>query len=69
MGKLERRYVGNCELEEIKNNSVSTEGRDLLLQRKRKEKKWLGKCRTISGQEKDLGLRIKGILSLTAGLS
>ena len=38
-------------------------------ERQREEKEQLGKCRTISGQEKDLRLRLRGILSLTAGLS
>ena len=38
-------------------------------ERQKEEKEWLGKCRTISGQEKDLGLRLRGIRSLTAGLS
>ena len=38
-------------------------------ERQREEKEWLGKCRTVSGQEKDLGLRLRRILSLTPGLS
>nr|XP_060515629.1 probable methyltransferase-like protein 25 [Panthera onca] len=34
-------------------------------ERQREEKEWLRKCGTISGQEKDLGLRLRGIRSLT----
>ena len=38
-------------------------------ERQREEKGGLGKCRTVSGQEKDLGMGLGGIRSLTAGLS
>ena len=38
---------------------VDTDGRDPLLQREEKEQ--LEKCRTVSGQEKDLGLRLRAI--------
>ena len=39
------------------------------VERQREEKERLGKCRTASGQEKDLRLRLRGIRSLTVGLS
>ena len=52
-----------------KKGHVGMEGRDPLLRRDKGKRKQLGKCRTISGQEKDLGLRLRGIQSLTAGLS
>ena len=38
-------------------------------ERQREEKERLGECRTKFGQEKDLGLRLRGIQSLIAGLS
>ena len=49
---------------------MGTEGKDPPSAERQSEKKeWLGKCRTVSGQEKDLGLRLRGIQSLTTGLS
>ena len=45
---------------------MGTEGKDPPSAERQSEKKeWLGKCRTVSGQEKDLGLRLRGIRSLT----
>ena len=39
MGKLERRYVGNCKLGEIKKGPVGMEGRDPLLRRNKGKRK------------------------------
>ena len=38
-------------------------------ERGREEKEWLWKCRTVSGQEINLGAGLRGIPSLTVGLS
>ena len=38
-------------------------------ERQREEKEWLGKCRNVARLEKDLGLGLRGIRSLTVGLS
>ena len=62
MGKLEKRYVGNCEMGEIKSKATWVWSRGTpSAESQRGEKEQLGKCRTISGQEKDLGLRLRGL--------
>ena len=53
--------MGNCEQAEIKKGHVGVEGRDPLLRREKEEKERLEKCRIVFGQEKDLGLRLRGI--------
>ena len=53
-----------------KTDHVGTEERDPpSVERQREEKEQLGKCRTMSGEEKNLSLGLKGILSLAVGLS
>ena len=54
---------------EIKKAMWARRGGTPFCRETREEKERLGKCRTVSGQEKDLGLRLRGIRSLTAGLS
>ena len=59
--------MGDCELGEIKKKKKRPRGH--RGERQREEKERLGKCMAISGQEKDLGMRLREIRSLTAGLS
>ena len=63
--------MGNCELGEIKKKRLHGHGGEgpPSVERQRKDKERLGKHRTVSGQEKDLGLRLRGIRTLTMGLS
>ena len=63
--------MGNCELEEINKRLCGHGGEGPpSAERQREEKEWLGKCRTIAGQEKALRLRLRRMMqSLTAGLS
>ena len=62
--------MGNCKLGEVKKKGLRHRGEGPpSAERQRAKKERLGKCRTIAGQEKDLRLRLRGIRSLTAGLS
>ena len=62
--------MGNCEPGEIKTKPCGHRGEGPpSAERQREEKEQLGKCRNIARLEKDLGLRLRGIRSLTVGLS
>ena len=48
-------------LGEIKKATWAWRGDTPFCERQREEKEWQGKCRTVSEQEKDLGMRLRGI--------